>query len=134
MKIETRETQITIITAADGKLLTDGVVYVRTVALPTPEAAQRWREIDEKDAPSGTDPDERPVVRYSKYKIQLSCQRLRLWEQVKEAVSSAGLTDSWYNIQDIASDNPELQSALPAIREAFGGELVDEVLAESIAD
>lgn len=79
-------------------------------------------------------PEPEPVVRYSKYKLQLFCQGLGLWDEVKQAISGAGLQDSWLNIQDIASDNPELVAALPAMREAFGTELVDEALAASIAD
>ena len=75
-----------------------------------------------------------PAVRYSKYKIQLATQSRGLWEQVKAAIAAAGLQDSWANIVDIASDNPELQRALPAIRETFGSETVDAVLRESIAD
>ena len=79
-------------------------------------------------------PEPTPVVRYSKYRIQLACQSRGLWEQVKAAIAAAGLQDSWANIQDIASDNPELQAALPTISEAFGSDTVDAVLAESIAD
>ena len=75
-----------------------------------------------------------PAVRYSKYKIQLACQGRKLWGLVKEKIASAGMADSWANIQDIASDNPELQAALPAIKEAFGADVVEAVLAESIAD
>jgi hypothetical protein len=78
-------------------------------------------------------PEPQPV-RYSKYKIQLACQARSLWDDVKAAIAAANLQDSWANIQDISSDNPELQAALPAIREHFGSDLVDEVLAESIAD
>ena len=73
-------------------------------------------------------------VRYSKYKIQLACQKRGLWQQVKTAIHDAGMDDSWANIQDIASDNPELVAALPGIRQSFGTELVDEVLSESIAE
>lgn len=72
-----------------------------------------------------------PPARYSKYKIQLATQSRGLWEQVKSAIASAGLQDSWANIMDIASDNPELQAALPAIREAFGSDTVDAVLEEA---
>jgi hypothetical protein len=80
------------------------------------------------------EPEPPPAVRYSKYKIQLACQRRGLWEQVKGAIAQAGLQDSWSNIVDIASDNPELVSALPDIRKIFGSTLVDAVLAESVAD
>jgi hypothetical protein len=78
-------------------------------------------------------PEPEPV-RYSKYKIQLACQKRGLWEQVKAAIEAAGMADSWANIQDIASDNPELIAALPSIRAAFGSDTVDAVLAESIAE
>lgn len=73
------------------------------------------------------------VVHYSKYKIQLACQKLGIWQDVKEAIAQSGFQDSWNNIVDISSDNQELQQALPAIREAFGPELVDRVLSESVA-
>ena len=73
------------------------------------------------------------VVRYSKYKIQLACQKLGIWQDVKEAIALSGFQDSWNNIVDICSDNQELQKALPAIRELFGSELVDRVLSESVA-
>lgn len=79
-------------------------------------------------------PEPEPVIRYSKYKIQLACQKRNLWEAVKEAIANANLTDSWSNIVDIASDNPELQAALPNIKTAFGADTVEVVLAESIAD
>lgn len=77
--------------------------------------------------------DESPV-HYSKYKIQLACQKRGLWEQLKAAIASAGLSDSWNNIIDLSSDNQELLAALPGIRQAFGQDTVDAVLSESIAD
>ena len=76
--------------------------------------------------------DEQPV-HYSKYRIQLACQKRGLWDQVKAAIDTAGLSDSWNNIIDLSSDNPELLAALPAIRQAFGADTVDAVLAESVA-
>lgn len=76
------------------------------------------------------EPEPAPVVRYSKYRIQLACQKRGIWEQVKAAISAAGMSDSWANIVDIASDNEELVAALPAIKEAFGAEVVEEVLSE----
>lgn len=75
---------------------------------------------------------EPPPERYSKYRIQLACQARGLWEQVKAAIAAANLQDSWSNIMDIASDNPELVAALPAIREAFGSGTVDAVLEEAV--
>ena len=73
-------------------------------------------------------------VRYSKYKIKIACEKRNLWNDVKTAIENAGKWDSFLIIQDIAGDNPELLEALPAIREAFGSQVVDEVLAESIED
>lgn len=72
-----------------------------------------------------------PAKRYSKYKLQLATQARGLWEQVKAEIMEAGLQDSWSNIVDIAADNPELQAALPAIRQAFGSDTVDAVLEEA---
>lgn len=77
------------------------------------------------------DPEPVPEVKtYSKYKIQLACQRIGIWEEVKSAISLAGYADSWANIQSIASDNAEFVAALPAIREAFPEFDVDAILAE----
>ena len=75
-----------------------------------------------------------PVVRYSKYKIQLACQSKGLWANVKEFIANSGKKDSWDNIIDIRSDNEELMAVLPDIRTAFGSDVVDAVLAESVAD
>ena len=76
------------------------------------------------------------VVRYSKYKIQIAAQKRGLWDQLKEAIAAAGLTDSWTNVEskELTSDNEQLVAALPTIRQMFGSELVDTVLTESIAD
>ena len=86
-----------------------------------------YTEIEAPDVPS------RPV-HYSKYKIQLACQKRGLWEQLKAMIDSAGLSDSWNNIIDLTSDNAELAAAMPGIRQTFGTDVVDAVLAESVAD
>lgn len=99
--------------------------------LPQEDAARLDLQRKKMAVNSTADP---PVVRYSKYKIQIACQKRNLWEQVKEAIAAAGKADSWSNIQDIASDNEELVAALPQIRNIFGSALVDQVLSESIAD
>ena len=77
-----------------------------------------------------------PIIRYSKYKIQLAAQKRGLWDQLKEAIAANGLADSWANVdaKELTSDNPQLVAALPAIRQAFGSDLVDVVLSESIAE
>lgn len=84
-----------------------------------------WEYIEIPPAPE-------PVVKYSKYKIQLACQDRNLWEHVKEAIASAGLTDSWSNIIELSSDNQELKDALPEIKKMFGADVVEAVLRESI--
>ena len=84
-----------------------------------------WEYVEIPPAPE-------PVVKYSKYKIQLACQDRNLWERVKEAIASAGLTDSWSNIVELSSDNQELKDALPEIKKMFGADVVDAVLRESI--
>lgn len=75
-----------------------------------------------------------PVVRYSRYKIYLRLRELGLWETFQQALLDMGLVDSWYNITDIASDNPELQAALPRVREAFPSLDVDAELASCVAE
>lgn len=124
MEIKPATAAITEITAADGKMLTNGVITAKAVFLPPSASTQDWREIDEAEAPQS------PPVRYSKYKIQLKAQALGVWEALKAAIQSAGLSDSWSNINDLASDNPELLDALPAIKAAFPAVDVDEFLSE----
>lgn len=75
-----------------------------------------------------------PVVRYSRYKIYLRLRELGLWEMFQQALLDMGLVDSWYNITDIASDNLELQAALPRVREAFPSLDVDAELASCVAE
>jgi len=77
---------------------------------------------------------EPPVVRYSRYLIKRACERRGLWEQVKAAIEAAGKWESFLIINDIASDNQELEEAMPLIVQTFGQALVDEVLAESIVE
>ena len=135
MNEQTIDTTFIVLTAADGKLLTDGRTYARSVAVPDAATAAIWREIDEADAPPDWDGGDAPspVPRYSKYLVKLACQRRGLWEQVRAAIEAAGKWESFLIINDISSDNPELLEALPAIRAAFGSDVVDAVLQESIA-
>ena len=78
-------------------------------------------------------------VRYSKYYIQLACQKVgqelnrNLWEEVKQVIQAAGYWDSWQNIQDIDANNEELVAALPQIKQLFGEELTERVLREGVA-
>jgi len=74
------------------------------------------------------------TVRYSKYLIKLACEKRGIWEQVRTAIEQSGKWESFLLINDIASDNPELLEAMPLIVQAFGQALVDEVLAESVAE
>lgn len=80
------------------------------------------------------EPEPAPVVAYSKYKLKLACESRGLWEQVKAAIETAGKWESFLLIQTISSDNQELKDTLPDIRAAFGSDVVDAVLAESIAE
>lgn len=80
------------------------------------------------------EPVPEPVVRYSKYLLKNACEKRGLWEQLKTAIEAAGKWESFLLINDIASDNPELLEVMPTIKERFGAETVDAVLAESIAN
>lgn len=80
------------------------------------------------------EPVPEPVVRYSKYLLKNACEKRGLWDDVKEAIEGAGKWGSFLLINDIASDNPELLEVMPAIKERFGAETVDVVLAESITN
>ena len=79
-------------------------------------------------------PEPTPIYTYSKYKIKLACEKRNLWAEVKSYIEQGGKWESFLLINDVSSDNAELQQVLPTIKEAFGETLVDEVLAESIAE
>lgn len=76
---------------------------------------------------------ESSAVSYSKYRIQLACQKRGVWQQLKEKIALGGYQDSWNNIVELRSDNPELAAMMPVLRAAFGDDLVDQVLGESVA-
>ena len=77
------------------------------------------------------EPEPEPVKLYSKYLLKNACAKRGLWEEVRSMIEAAGKWESFLLIQNIASDNEELVEVLPAVREHFSDELVDEVLAES---
>ena len=78
-------------------------------------------------------PDPMPVDTkvYSKYKLMLACKKENLWSEVKSYIEQAGKWESFLLIQDISSDNDELQQVMPTIIQAFGEETVARVLAEA---
>lgn len=80
------------------------------------------------------EPEEVTPIIYSKYKLKLACEKRNLWAEVKSYIEQAGKWESFLLINDIASDNAEFTQVLPIIKEAFGAELVEAVLAESIAE
>ena len=47
----TENLQITKLSAAEGKVLTDGETYAKDVYLPYGEDPSKWYEIDEGDVP-----------------------------------------------------------------------------------
>ena len=49
MDISSISATVLILVAGDGRLLTDGFVAVKSVAVPSQEHAARWREIDEAE-------------------------------------------------------------------------------------
>ena len=51
MTSETTTATFITLTAADGKILTDGATWAYTVACPDEAAAARWREVDESEKP-----------------------------------------------------------------------------------
>ena len=132
MNTSTIQTSLVILTADEGKLLTNGETAAKEVVIPSAGQAALWREIDESEWHE--DDEGRTVVRYSKYKLKTRLATMGMWEQVKEAIQSAGFWDSFLLIQDIASDNPELLSALPVLKTSFPSVDVDALLAECETD
>lgn len=76
-------------------------------------------------------PTPAPVHIYSKYKLKLACESENVWAEVKSYIEQAGKWESFVLIQDISSENEELQQVLPTIYQTFGEELVNKVLSES---
>lgn len=48
----TENLQITKLSAAEGKVLTDGETYAKDVYLPQGEDPSKWHEIDESEVPT----------------------------------------------------------------------------------
>ena len=80
------------------------------------------------------EPEEVTPIIYSKYKLKLACEKRNLWAEVKSYIEQNGKWESFLLITDVSSDNAEFLAILPTIKEAFGAELVEAVLAESIAE
>lgn len=79
-------------------------------------------------------PEPTPIYTYSKYKLKLACESRNLWQEVKSYIEQSGKWESFLLITEISSDNAEFEQVLSTIKEAFGAELVEAVLVESIAE
>ena len=74
------------------------------------------------------DPTPKPVYSYDKYKLKKACEDMNLWAELKSYIEQAGKWDSFILIQDLSSENPELQEIMPDLITAFGVETVNAVL------
>ena len=83
--------------------------------------------IEEREDP----PEPTPIYTYSKYKLKLACEARNLWSEVKSYIEQAGKWESFLLIQNLTSENQELQDVLPALITAFGAEIVNAVLSEA---
>lgn len=99
--METTTAQITMLRAAEGKVLTDGSVFASAVALPSPEAASRWREVD---APAE---DQEPLpTTCTKYEFVNALKELGLYDTLYAAYAqSPELQFYWSTVQELDRDN-----------------------------
>lgn len=99
--METTTEQITMLRAAEGKVLTDGFVFVSAVALPSPEAASRWREVDAPEEPAR----ELPAT-CTKYEFVNALKELGLYDTLYAAYAqSPELQFYWSTVQELDRNN-----------------------------
>lgn len=105
--METTTEQITMLRAAEGKVLTDGSVFVSAVALPSPEAASRWREVDAPEEPAR----ELPAT-CTKYELVNALQELdpELLTSLRAAYAQyEDLQFYWNTVQELARGNGDFR-------------------------
>lgn len=105
METTTATATVIMLRAAEGKALTDGHIYVSEVAVPSQEAASRWREVD---APAeGREP--LPTT-CTKYEFVNALKALDLYDTLYAAYAqSPELQFYWSTVQELDRDNGDFQ-------------------------
>lgn len=82
-----------------------------------------WRK-EEREVP-----DE--VKRYSKLKLYDALENAGIWGEVKAAIESAGQWERYNQCDDLATDYPLFSQMVSAMREKYGNDTVDAILASA---
>lgn len=99
----------------------------------------RWYIAGKAPAP----PETRTIRTFSKFQIWVATRELPItkedgsqttvWAAFEDFLLNAGLWTGWLQLVDLVEDNPFFEAFYPQAVEAFGKELVDQVLAASVA-
>lgn len=107
METTTATATVIMLRAAEGKVLTDGSIFVSAVALPSPEAAARWREVDAPD--EGLEP--LPTT-CTKYELVNAMQELdpELLTSLRAAYAQyEDLQFYWNTVQELDRNNGDFR-------------------------
>lgn len=87
-------------------------------------------------------PETKTVRTFSKFQIWVATRELPImkgdgtqttvWAAFEDFLLNAGLWTGWLQLVDLEEDNPFFEAFYPQAVEAFGKELVDQVLAASV--
>lgn len=87
-------------------------------------------------------PETREVRTFSKFSIWVATHEMpfeledgtqtTVWAAFEQFLNNAGLWTGWLQLVDLVDDNPFFEAFYPQAVEAFGKELVDNVLAASV--
>ena len=91
MDISSITATVLFLVAGDGRLLTDGFVAVKSVAVPSQEHAARWREIDEAE---WVEPDKEDGV------IDISSQLTQVASLILSKAETYGATEAIMQLDD----------------------------------
>lgn len=76
-------------------------------------------------------PDPPAVHTYSKLRLYDAMVAAGIWEEVKQAIEAAGQWERWNWANDMATDYEPFALLLAQLRQTYGDELTDAILAEA---
>lgn len=77
-------------------------------------------------------PEPPPAVHtYSKLRLYDALVRAGIWEQVRAAIEAAGQMERWDLAVDLATDYAPFAAILRSMRQTYGDDTVDQILAEA---
>lgn len=78
-----------------------------------------------------TVPDPPVIHTYSKLRLYDAMVAAGIWEEVKQAIEAAGQWERWNWANDMATDYEPFAQLLSQLRQTYGDELTDAILASA---